>query len=51
MQICAAIEEWRSGRHLPVLFSSNIYTDIYTNHVFLLKNIKEKNKKAYHHLL
>jgi hypothetical protein len=51
MQVCAAIDEWRTGRRLPVLFTSNIYTDIYNNHVALLKSIREKNENAYMHLL
>jgi hypothetical protein len=50
-QVCAGIEEWRSGRRLPVLFSSNMYTDTYNNHIVLLKNIMERNEKAYQHLL
>jgi hypothetical protein len=51
MQVCAAIDEWRTGGRLPVLFTSNIYTDIYNNHVVLLKNIMQTNETAYSHLL
>jgi hypothetical protein len=51
VQVCASIDEWRTGRRLPVVFTSNIYMDIYNNHVVLLKSIMEKNEKAYHHLL
>ena len=51
MQVCAAIDEWRTGSRLPVLFTSNIYTDIYNNHVVLLKSIMQRNDTAYTHLL
>ena len=50
-QVCSTIDEWRTGRRLPVLFSSNSYTDVYNNHVVLLKSIMERNENAYHHLL
>jgi hypothetical protein len=50
-QVCAALDEWRTGQRLPVLFSSNLYTDIYNNHVILLKSIMQSNEGAYRHLL
>ena len=51
VQVCAALDEWRTGQRIAVLFSSNIYTDVYNNHMILLKSIKERNLKAYLHLL
>ena len=51
MQVCAVIDEWHTGRRVPVEFSSNVYADIYSNHISLLKSIKAKNEKAYSHLL
>jgi hypothetical protein len=51
LQVCVALDEWRTGQHLAVLFSCNHYTDIYNNHIILLKNIMEKNPSGYHHLL
>jgi hypothetical protein len=49
--IYAYLLMWRTGRRVPTLFSSNVYTDIYNNHIYLLKSIKDKNERAYTLLL
>ena len=51
VQVCAGIEEWHNGWRQPVNFSSNIFMDIYNNHLVLLKSIQEQNENAYCHLL
>jgi hypothetical protein len=36
---------------MPSVFSLNVYTDAYDNHMFLLTDIKAKNENAYSCLL
>ncbi|KIL54915.1 hypothetical protein M378DRAFT_18429 [Amanita muscaria Koide BX008] len=49
--VAAAIDEWRTGRHIVGTFTSNIYADVYNNHIAILVKIQSNNKQGYDALL
>ncbi len=47
IQVAAVIDEWRAGRHNPAHFTSNVYTDVYNNHIAVLDKIEKENNQAF----
>ncbi|KAM6494023.1 hypothetical protein JOM56_010384 [Amanita muscaria] len=49
--VAAAIDEWRTGRHIVGAFTSNIYADVYKSHLSILARIQSNNKQGHDALL
>jgi hypothetical protein len=47
-QLFAAIEEWLTGKHIGVDFTSNAFADVYNGHVNTFNHIREGREDAFH---
>ncbi|KIL63909.1 hypothetical protein M378DRAFT_11826, partial [Amanita muscaria Koide BX008] len=50
-KICAALQEWSTGKRIAQEFTAQTFTDIYLNHMILLDVIKKNKPRAHDHLL
>jgi len=47
----AAIQEWQSGIHRPVEFSTNAYIDVYNGHINTFVHIRSKREESFHNMM
>jgi hypothetical protein len=50
-QLYAAIREWRTGVHVPMVFSTDAYTDVYNGHIGTLEHLCTTRAGAFHAMM